>query len=266
MLTSPPTPHSPVDDQRPASPPLPEQSSGQAPESVSGQSPMPATPGAPTDSRRIIGRFLPKQTHERLASAVRAGHLHEAKRSDVLAPERLPMLAEYSLWLLIIGGFAFLALEDAARYATHAGLLLGNGSLLLRLGIVLVANGLAYAVMVPLHEAVHAAVILVLGGRPRFGLKLPFAAYCTAPNQLFTRNGYLAVALAPLIALSLLGAVVIWLAPDLGACLLFGFVGNVAGAVGDLVVSGEIARLPANTLIADDETGYTAYRVTHSAA
>jgi len=223
--------------------------------------PQPATPTLPADTRRVIGRFLPGQ-RRRLTAEVRTGHLTEVKRANVLAPERLPQLAEYSLWLLLIGGFAFLALEDAARYATHAGLLLGNGSLLLRLGIVLLANGLAYAAMIPIHEAVHAAVILLLGGRPRFGLKLPLAAYCTAPNQLFTRNGYLAVALAPLVVLTLAGAVVIWLAPDVGACLLFGFVGNVAGAVGDLVVSGEIARLPAATLIADDETGYTAWRVT----
>jgi len=37
--------------------------------------------------------------------------------------------------------------------------------------------------------------------------------------------------------------------------------GNVSGAVGDLEVARVIARLPYDTLIADTETGYIAYRI-----
>src|SRR5262249_40614383 len=129
-------------------------------------------------------------------------------------------------------------------------------------GLVLIAANLAsYAAILPLHEAVHAAVILALGGRPRFGLKLPFAAFCTAPNQLFTRNGYVAIALAPLVVLSVAGAVIIWLAPSLGASIIFGLAGNVSGAVGDLASVWHLRRLPSSVLVADTESGYTAYTV-----
>ncbi len=124
---------------------------------------------------------------------------------------------------------------------------------------LVLANAAAYIVMVPVHEALHAATIVALGGWPRFGLKLPFAAYCTAPGQLFTRDGYTAVALAPLVIISAAGAVLTWLSPDAAAYVLFGLAGNVSGAVGDLDTVARLRRRPRTTLVADTETGYIAY-------
>ena len=136
---------------------------------------------------------------------------------------------------------------------------LGAQSLVLRALALLALNMVAYVVMLPLHEGVHAAMILVLGGRPRFGLKLPFAAFCTAPGQIFVRNGYLAVALAPLTVLTVVGAVATWIWPGLGACIVLGLAGNVSGAVGDLASSARLLRLPVTTLVTDTDTGYVAY-------
>ena len=123
---------------------------------------------------------------------------------------------------------------------------------------LILANVVSYALILPLHEGVHALVILALGGRPQFGLKLPLAAYCTAPNQLFTRNGYAVIALAPLIVLSVFGAMLTWAVPDAGACILLGLAGNASGAIADIATAARLRRLPAGALILDTEIGYVA--------
>jgi hypothetical protein len=212
-------------------------------------------------SARIVSLLLRGARRREMQRAVREGRLTQIAASDVLAAESLPQLAIQSLWLLVGSAAAYALVIGLARQWHHSGQLLGDGPVILRLGLLALVNIIGYLLMIPLHEAAHALVILALGGRPRFGLKLPLAAYCTAPNQLFLRRGYLTVALAPLIGLSALAVVVALLAPDVAAWLLLAFAGNVSGAVGDLAVTRAIARLPHDTLIADTETGYIAFRV-----
>ncbi len=190
--------------------------------------------------------------------SVPASELREVHRITLLEPERLPELARESLWLFAGSGIAFAALDVIARLGQPVAPLLGD-AVVLRLVLLALVNGLAYVAVLGAHEGLHAATILALGGRPRFGLKLPFALYCTAPSQLFTRNGYLAIALAPLVVLTLLGIAVTWLAPNLSAYLWLAWVGNVSGAVGDLVAARELRGVPARALIADTEDGFIAY-------
>ncbi|MBF6590367.1 MAG: DUF3267 domain-containing protein [Ktedonobacterales bacterium] len=197
----------------------------------------------------------------RLEAARRAGRLREVGALDVLAADRLGDLARTSARLLVGAAAGFAALELLTRAARPTPPLLGQSGAGVRLVVLAGANLAAYLVMVPLHEALHALTILTLGGRPRFGVRLPWAAYCTAPNQLFTRRGYTTVALTPLVALTAAGVVVTWLAPSAGAYLWLGFVGNVAGAVGDLAVVRALRALPTELLIADTETGFIAYAV-----
>lgn len=224
----------------------------------------PQTPAeAPeTTGARIISLLLRGARRRALQSAVREGRLTHVAASDVLAAESLRRLAIQSLWLLVGSAAVYALIIGLARDWRHTGQLLGDGPALLRLALLVAVNIVGYIVMIPLHEATHALVILALGGRPRFGLKLPLAAYCTAPNQLFLRGGYLSVALAPLVVLSALALVVAALWPNLAAWLLLAVAGNVSGAVGDLEVARVIWRLPKDILIADTETGYIAYRVT----
>ena len=207
---------------------------------------------------RLIVRLLSAGERRRLTEALAAGRLRQREHIDILSQERLPQLAMWSLVLLILSGFAFIVLAIVA--ASTRGEAVINVSVL-TVVLLVALNVLAYVVMIPLHEAVHAAIILALGGRPTFGLKWPLAAYCTAPGQLFTRNGYIVVAIAPLIVLSVIGVVILWFAPEAGICLIFGLAGNVSGAVGDLAVVGRVRRLPKTLLILDTETGYIAYEV-----
>ncbi|MGZ3602346.1 MAG: DUF3267 domain-containing protein [Ktedonobacterales bacterium] len=209
---------------------------------------------------RLVARMLATSVRQRLASAIRSGRLHEIDRIDLLAEEGLPQLARRGAWLLAAATVGFVGLDVAASIAQRAGPL-PSGSAALQIGAVIAGNIAGYLIMVPVHEAVHAAMILALGGRPRFGLKLPLAAYCTAPGQLFTRAGYIAVALAPLVALTAAGIVATWLAPHVGAYLVLGLAGNVSGAVGDLVAVARLRGLPSRALIADTQVGYTAYQV-----
>jgi hypothetical protein len=213
---------------------------------------------APAAPLRLVAWFASRRQRQLVGAAAGAGQLQPVAAVDILAPERLRELARTSLWLLLFSGTMFLVLDLIAWRVQHAGLLLGTVPWLGIVALVL-GNIALYIVMLAAHEAVHAATILALGGRPRFGLRLPLAAYCTAPGQLFTRAGYEVVALAPLIVISLAGAVGIWLAPPLGAYLLFALAGNVSGAVGDLATVGELRALPSTALIADNATGFTAY-------
>ncbi len=207
---------------------------------------------------RLDARFLPLAQRRRLIAAIREGRLREVARMELLAPAQLQGLARVSLILLLGSGAVFLGLQTIARTVRHVPLLPGAGGPLAVIGLI-AGNLLAYAAILPLHEGIHALVILLLGGRPTFGLKLPLAAYCTAPHQLFTRAGYAVVAVAPLILISLAGIALIWLVPNVAAYTLFGLAGNVSGAVGDLVAARHTLALPPDALIADTATGFIAY-------
>lgn len=217
--------------------------------------------GRPEPTARIISVRLRGAQRRQLEEAVRSGKLTQVAAADVLAEAALPQLAARSLWLLVISAAVYATIIGVARQWFHTSQLLGDGPLWLRIALLLAINIGGYIVMIPAHEAMHALVILSLGGRPRFGLKLPLAAYCTAPNQLFMRDDYIAVALAPLIALSAVALVIAALAPNVAAGLLLAVAGNVSGAVGDLEVVRAIRGQAPETLIADTATGYIAYRL-----
>jgi hypothetical protein len=221
---------------------------------------MPAAsdPAAPAPPGRLVARGVARARRTAIVRALADGRARQVAAVDLLAPEGMLTLARTSLWLLLAGGVAFGALEALALWRAGGGPLAASWGGALAL---VATNLLLYIPMLPLHEALHALVILALGGRPRFGARLPFALYCTAPGQLFTRVGYTVVALFPLVALSLAGALLIWLAPHAGAYLFFALAGNVSGAVGDLAAVRVLHTLPAGALILDRATGFTAYVV-----
>jgi hypothetical protein len=223
-----------------------------------------AVPVAPSPAAlplgRLVARFVDRAQRCATDAALASGHVQEIAREDVLAEDQMPELVRNSLWLLAAGGVAFGALE-AASLAAHRGRGMPRQTLRGRIGRLVAGNLLGYVLMLPLHEAAHAGATLALGGRPRFGARFPLALYCAAPDQIFTREGYTCVLLAPLVALSAVGAALTWRSPTLGAYLLFALAGNVSGAVGDLVSARAVRRLPPDALIADTATGYTAYLV-----
>lgn len=149
-----------------------------------------------------------------------------------------------------------------ALYAVGTGrLTFGLGELsavdLLRGGLLTL---LLLAVVVVVHEAIHAAVVRLFGGDVSFGVGVtqfvfPYA-YVTTTHRL-TRNRFVAVALAPLVVVSLVGTplMVVLDAPILVLPLAF----NAAGAVGDLWMTGILLRYPPHVLVEDAETGLRIY-------
>jgi hypothetical protein len=206
----------------------------------------------------FVDRFHPELRRVQQA-AIDAGQIRKLDEISLLQPERLPPLSLLSLLLLAAGGIFFGVLNIAAYiWQTHAtsGQIGGRGLI-----TWIVINILGYLVILVVHEALHAAAFAFWGGRPYFGLKLPYALYCGAKNQLFGRNQYLVVGLAPLVVISLAGIIFTLLSPALASYTIFATVGNVSGAAGDVWVAARLLRQPETTLVEDTETGYRVWEI-----
>ena len=210
-------------------------------------------------SLTIVDRFQPRLRTEQQA-AIDAGHIRKVEELALLEREQLLPLARLSLQMLLVGA-AFFGLLDygifVLRYHTFNLHITGGGVLLW-----LVISVVGYCLMLPLHELLHGAAFLLWGGKPYFGAKLPYALYCGAKNQLFRRDQYLVVGLAPLVVITLAGIIVTLVAPVVAAYALAVTVGNVSGAAGDAWSVVRMLRLPATTLVEDTEVGYRVWEVT----
>lgn len=212
----------------------------------------------PLLSLTLVDRFHPRSTREQQVK-IEAGKLRKIDGIELLAPQQMQPLAQLSLRMLGIGLIFFVALNLAA-YAWHYHVAIAPLSLP---GVLLwiLINMLAYIVILPVHEAIHGLFFLLWGGKPYFGAKLPFALYCGAKQQLFRRNQYLVVGLAPLVVLTLAAIVLTLTAPGLASFVLFGTVGNFSGAAGDVWVARRLWRQSSQLLVEDTQTGYTAWAI-----
>lgn len=209
-------------------------------------------------SLQLIDRYHPQARHEKQAR-IDMGYLHKIEELALLDAEQLRPLALLSLIMLIISGVFIIALELLAYFGHYqhwlAPLSLGG------IAIWLLLNVIGYVLILIMHEIIHGIVFAFWGGKPHFGAKLPLALYCGARQQLFARNYYLGVGLAPLVVITLVGVMVTVLYPGVASYLLLAFAGNFSGAAGDVVACRRIARLPVQSLIEDTEVGYTAWEL-----
>lgn len=212
-------------------------------------------------SLTLIDRFHPRRTREEQVK-IDVGKLRKVDEIELLAPQQMQPLAQLSLVMLGIGLVIFVALNLGA-YAWHYHAVIAPLSFpAIVLWIFL--NILAYIVILPLHEAIHGLAFLLWGGKPYFGTKLPFALYCGAKQQLFRRNQYLVVGLAPLVVITLAAIVLTLAAPGLASYVLFGTVGNFSGAAGDVWVAQRLWKQPSHILVEDTQDGYTAWEIDRS--
>jgi hypothetical protein len=206
----------------------------------------------------LVDRYHPEQRREAQA-AIDAGYLSKDDELELLEPTQLRPLAVLSLMMLIVAGIVFVALNLVAYYWQQHSLQFS----LSFWGVVLwvVCNIISYILVLLLHELIHALAFLFWGGRPYFGAKLPLALYCGAKKQLFWRNHYLVVGLAPLVVITLAGLLLTFFAPVLASYVLFATVGNVAGAAGDVLVAVKLWRQDSRILVEDTEVGYRVWRI-----
>lgn len=119
----------------------------------------------------------------------------------------------------------------------------------------------AMLIVLPLHELLHGVTITFFGQRVRYGAKLSKGVlYATADQALFRRNEYLAVALAPLVGITLLAMLLMvfvpqWLAYYTGIAAVL----NAGGAIGDLWSVGILLRYPSAVLVRDEADGFRIY-------
>jgi hypothetical protein len=207
----------------------------------------------------LMDRFHPHLRDEQ-QEAINTGHIRKLEEIELLNPEQLRPLALLSLLMLIIGAIFFGLLTYAAsNLQTHSTTSTnGSSSTLLWIGI----NIIGYILILPIHELVHAAAFVLWGGKPYFGTKLPYALYCGAKNQLFHRNQYLVVGLAPLVVITLAGILFTLISPALASYAIFATVGNVSGAAGDVWVVRKLLRRSPSILVEDTESGYRAWELT----
>src|SRR6266567_322484 len=189
----------------------------------------------------LIDRFHTHQRNEK-QEAINNGHIHKLEEIELLEPEQLRPLALLSLLLLIIGAI-FFGLLNYASYTqqTHSATGINGGKSLL---LWIVINIIGYILILPIHELIHAAAFVLWGGKPYFGARLPYALYCGAKNQLFHRNQYFVVGLAPLVVITLAGIIFTLISPALASYTIFATVGNISGAAGDVWAARRLLRLP----------------------
>lgn len=107
--------------------------------------------------------------------------------------------------------------------------------------------------VLPLHEVMHGVTIARYGHKPRYGAKL-LVLFATSDGALFRRREFIHIALAPLVYISLGGALIMLVLPQgLAYWLALALVLNAAGAVGDLWMTAVVLRFDRSVLIRDEE-------------
>jgi hypothetical protein len=119
-------------------------------------------------------------------------------------------------------------------------------------GDVLWAVGLCALLMIA-HEVLHTVVLRVFGYQARMGWAFGYLYATLGAGQYLRRNDYLAMTLAPLTVLSLVGGVLVpFLPAALGHGLVYALLLNAAASIGDLWVAWRVVSHPHAALFADN--------------
>jgi hypothetical protein len=168
-----------------------------------------------------------------------------------------PVLAAIQVGAVLVFGVAFVV-GVALR-----GLLRGTPGMSVSVDSitpVLILLGSIVGILV-LHEAIHAVLFMLYGGKVRFGVKLigrflP-VAYATSTVQM-PRNRYLVVCLGPFVLLTaILLPIGVLAQSDITATFALLLMAlNAGGSVGDLVQARVLLRYDRGTLFQDTEDGF----------
>lgn len=95
------------------------------------------------------------------------------------------------------------------------------------------------------HELVHGLCFRIFGGRPRYGAGMKYFVpyfYATSTGDVFSLSQMIIIGLAPLLTISAGSLTFAFLFPAFGDYMAVIFITNVAGAIGDLWMTGRLAR------------------------
>ena len=118
----------------------------------------------------------------------------------------------------------------------------------------------AYVAYIVAHEATHGLVMKVFGAKKlRFGFTGLYA-YAGSKEDYFTRIPYMLIALAPVVIWGIIfGALCVILPATWFWTVYLLQIGNIAGAAGDLYVTGIMCRMPADCYVQDTGVSMTIY-------
>ncbi len=152
-------------------------------------------------------------------------------------------------------GIILFALVYTANHSGEAGGIIGGSAILLTL--------LLTVVLVIPHEWLHGLAMKRYGAQPKYGAgtfsKVFPYFYCTAPGNKFTKSQFAVIGAAPVVVISLVGALCVAFLP-LGGWLVAPLGFHFGCCVGDLWFLGLLARQPKGTLLEDLETGVRIHR------
>lgn len=161
----------------------------------------------------------------------------------------------------LAGVWTLLSLVLFVAAAVAMGILYGSAGRVVLDAVSVLLWPVAFIVTLPLHELIHAAFVLLFGGRPTFGAGvkagLPYL-YVTNPGRRFTRNQFLTIALAPLLLIDLVALALIAVHPG-WTWAAVAFVANTSGAIGDIWVFALVLRFPASALVEDRTLGFAVW-------
>jgi len=158
-------------------------------------------------------------------------------------------------------GIVWMILGTCLVLASAAGVAAVYHCLGRRAELQLVPMLIAIVAVLPIHELVHAGAVLAVGGRPRFGAGFKSGMpvlWVTYPGQRVSRDAALAIALAPLMLIDVVGVALICWQPS-WTWAAVAIVVNTSGAIGDLWFTGLLARFPRWALVEDRETGFAVW-------
>ena len=112
------------------------------------------------------------------------------------------------------------------------------------------------------HELTHGLFMRIFGARPRYGILWKgMMFYATAPGYAYQRNNYIVIVLAPLVCITILVVLGMWLLQGTLWVALLGIVGtiNASGAIGDMWMTRIVLRNPSTALVIDERDGIKVY-------
>lgn len=116
-------------------------------------------------------------------------------------------------------------------------------------------------VTIIIHELVHGIAFATFGGSPRYGLKVKYfvpLAYATSPGDIFRRNAFIVISLAPLLVIDVVSLLMLTIFPQ-APWLIWVIAFNTSGAIGDIWIAVQLLRCPKSIRVEDREESIAIY-------
>jgi hypothetical protein len=163
-------------------------------------------------------------------------------------PKRLVIMNFLPILLAIVFGISFFIFIRV--FGGSPQLTLSNqGILIFLIGI---------PIILALHEFVHGIIMQSFGARPRYGFWIKgLMFYAKAPGYTFQRNQYALIVLAPLVSISVLMCLGIFLlaSNSIVWVLALWAIVNASAANADVWITALVLRYPRSAYIVDERDG-----------